>query len=876
MRMQTKSLSSVLTLLAAGAAMLSLPLLSGCTADVVNPNMGKNSAPTVLTQPTNQTVLPGQAAAFSVTVVAYGPVTYQWYMNGTAVAGATNNVFIVSAVTAAMNGTTVYVVATGAEGSVKSVVVTLNVSSAISGGGGTTTATAALSCTPVAPAYGATVTLVPTFSAGTAELGSGGAKSSDVAAKAVSGTPYTTEPVTSAQTYTLTVVGAGGSGDTSVTTATCKAVPTAVSVSNIQPAGSTMGPGTVSFSATVSGGVTNTLNWSASDGSFAGNTWTSPSAAGTYTITATSADNPAIHATTTVTVSAPAIVKQPVSVAACANAATTLAVSANYAASYQWYLGGVAIPGAVASSYLVPSASAMDAGSYTVSVGNAAGSAMSQAATLSVGSTITANPVNATVGLLQPATFTVAAQGKSPFTYQWYVQPAGAASFTAIPGATVSSYSTTAVSDSGGNQYEVVVKDGCGASLTSTPATLSLKDMAVPPIITQQPVSQAVGVGGSVTFRTDTATATASTYQWYRVPAGAATGTAIAGANASSYTVPGSATNVSNDQDGYYLVVSNAAGSDVSATATVAVGQGILIRAVDQPQTVEDNVGDTAVFAVNAISTLPLTYQWYQAAPGSSSFAAIAGATQSSYTIPSTTADMSGSSLYVVVSNGTTASVTSTKAGLLVGQYAQATNLCDAWTGLGYGIQQASCTYQLVPAKSNVAGAVMWPRLVPTSNVQLSFTVSIANPSATPGEGFAIVFGDPSLGAGPKSLGSTGLGLGAAGIPGYAITFNTDSAAGGPKPPFLGTTFSAASQWGNPWMDTNTTLTYLAAPSATVTHTFNVSVLNDAVDVLMDGVQVFHGDAALPPVAYLYFTAANGTNYEQVNIGNLTAIFSPQ
>jgi hypothetical protein len=60
------------------------------------------------------------------------------------------------------------------------------------------------------------------------------------------------------------------------------------------------------------------------------------------------------------------------------------------------------------------------------------------------------------------------------------------------------------------------------------------------------------------------------------------------------------------------------------------------------------------------------------------------------------------------------------------------------------------------------------------------------------------------------------------------------------------------------------------------THNFIVNAQNGMLNVLMDGVQIFHTGVLLPPVAYLYFTAANGTNYEQVNISNLTAVFAPQ
>lgn len=847
---------------------LGAPLLSGCATSKVSAVSGSTGAPAILTQPANQTVVTGQNAGFGVSVSGTPPFTFQWYMNGVAVAGANYNTFILKGATAAQNGATLYVVVGDADGSITSGKATLTVT------GIGVNNLASLSCGSAAPSYGATISVTPTFAAGTGVIGSTGANSLDIAAAAVSGTNYITGAVMGAQTFTLTVTGLNGGSST--TTASCKATSTNVNITGIQPNGTTVAPGPLSFSASVTGGATNAVTWSASGGSFSGGSWTAPSTAGTYTITATSVDNPAVHASVLETVSAPVITRQPVSTALCAGATATLAATANYASSYQWYVGGSGLAGATSSTYLIPSASATDAGSYTVAAINPAGAATSQAITVSVGSTVLANPADVTVGLLQPATFAVSASGKSPFSYQWYVQPAKGTAFAPVPWANASSYTTTAVSDSNGNEYYATIKDGCGTSFTTTPASLGVSNLGDPPIITLQPAGAAIPIGSTYTFRTDTTSATPATYQWYRIPAGSTAGVAIPGANAVTYTLPSSATNLSNDQDGYYQVITNANGLDLSATATIAVGPGIFLPPSGEPATVSENAGEVAVFSVNATSTLPLSYQWYSAAPGSSNFAAIAGATAGSYTIAATTSDQNGSNFYVVVSNGQTAAVTSTTAGLWVGQLPMSTNLCDSWVALGYATAQANCSYQLTPAKASVTGAVMWPKLVPTSNMMFNFTVTTSNTSPIPGEGFALVIGDPSLGATPKSLGSGGLGLGANGIPGFAITFNIDGVTGGPTTPFLANTFDGSGRYANPWIDTNNSLAPLAAPGVTTTHTFAVMILDDAMNITMDGLQIFHGDALLPPVGYIYFTAANGANYEQLTIGNLTAIVAPQ
>ena len=61
----------------------------------------------------------------------------------------------------------------------------------------------------------------------------------------------------------------------------------------------------------------------------------------------------------------------------------------------------------------------------------------SSIAAVAVGSTITTNPVSLSLHATQVGTFSVTAQGLSPFTYQWYQIPSGGTTGTAISGATV-------------------------------------------------------------------------------------------------------------------------------------------------------------------------------------------------------------------------------------------------------------------------------------------------------------------------------------------------------------------------------------------------------------------------------------------------------
>jgi subtilisin family serine protease len=181
---------------------------------------------------------------------------------------------------------------------------------------------------------------------------------------------------------------------------------------------------------------------------------------------------------------APTITGQPSSVTVTAPATATFSVTASGTApfTYQWRKNGTSISGATAASYTTPATAASDNGAtFSVVVSNSAGSATSTNATLTVNTSatapsITTQPASQTVTAGATATFSVAASGTAPFTYQWRKNG------TAIAGATASSYTTpaTTTADSG-STFSVVVSNSVG-SATSANATLTVN--AVPPSTT--------------------------------------------------------------------------------------------------------------------------------------------------------------------------------------------------------------------------------------------------------------------------------------------------------------------------------------------------------------------------------------------------------
>jgi hypothetical protein len=266
--------------------------------------------------------------------------------------------------------------------------------------------------------------------------------------------------------------------------------------------------------------------------------------------------------------------------------------------------------------------------------------------TKAVAPTIAMQPSSQIVTAGQTATFSVAASGTAPLSYQWLKDNAN------ISGATAASYTTPAalMGDSGA-KFDVVVSNSAG-SVTSAMATLTVNAAAVAPAITTQPANQSVTAGQGATFSV-AATGTAPlTYQWQK------NGVNVSGATVSSYTTP--ATAIADSGAKFDVVVSNTAGSQTSTTATLTVNTAAVAPTITtQPANQTVNAGQTATFSVTATGTAPLSYQWQK------SSANISGATAASYSTPATAAADNGAKFDVVVSN-TAGSQTSTMATLTV------------------------------------------------------------------------------------------------------------------------------------------------------------------------------------------------------------------
>lgn len=98
-------------------------LPSGTTSSVI--------APSISTQPINQTVIAGQTATFKVVANGTSPFSYQWQKNGIAISGATSAGYTTPATLSGNSGETFRAIVSNSKGSVTSSSATLTVSSAL-------------------------------------------------------------------------------------------------------------------------------------------------------------------------------------------------------------------------------------------------------------------------------------------------------------------------------------------------------------------------------------------------------------------------------------------------------------------------------------------------------------------------------------------------------------------------------------------------------------------------------------------------------------------------------------------------------------------------------------------------------------------------
>jgi hypothetical protein len=360
-------------------------------------------APSITSQPQNQTVTAPATATFSVTATGTAPLSYQWNENGTAINGATAASYTTPETTGTDNGAKFTVTVTNSAGNItsNSASLTVNVAASIT--------TQPQSQEVTAPAT-ATFNVAAT---GTGSLSYQWYKNGAAISGATSSTYTTAATTTGANGAGFTVTATNSFGSATSTPAILTVNPAATM--NLSPVGpvliggqpqnqTVIAPASATFSATAIGTEPITYQWNENGMPITGAT------SATYTTPATtSADNGATF-TVTVTNSVNSFTSPPatLNVASAPIAPTTngqggepqnASVASGYAASfyvfatgtaplgYQWYKNGTPITDATDPSYTTPTTTSGDNNAqFTVTVTNSAGSITSGQGTLFVNS----------------------------------------------------------------------------------------------------------------------------------------------------------------------------------------------------------------------------------------------------------------------------------------------------------------------------------------------------------------------------------------------------------------------------------------------------------------------------------------------------------
>ncbi len=312
----------------------------------------------------------------------------------------------------------------------------------------------------------------------------------------------------------------------------------------------------------------------------------------------------------------------------------TAAASGSPAPGVQWQVsadgGGSWTPllGATGASYALTATPGLSGYSYRAVFANAAGTATSAAATLtvSVGPSMTIQPGNQSIVIGSGVTFTAAATGSPAPAVQWRVSGDGGASWAPIAGATSTSYSfTPALSDSG-KQYDAVFSNGAG-TITSNAATLTITQTSQAPAVTQQPLGQTVTAGAAVTFNAAASGSPTPSVKWQVSTDFGSTFNDIAGATSTSYTFT-----ASQGQNGYEYraVFSNGVG-----TAAITNPASLIVQSVPQitaqPSSTTVSAGTIASFSASATGVPAPTIQWQFSTDGGNTWSNAPGQTSNSY-----------------------------------------------------------------------------------------------------------------------------------------------------------------------------------------------------------------------------------------------------
>jgi CSLREA domain-containing protein len=453
-------------------------------------------APSVTTNPADQTVCSNSSASFTASSSGFPTPTVQWQVstdggaNFTNISGATATTLTFTA-TAADNGKQYRAVFTNSQGSATSSAATLTVNTAPSV---TTNPANQTECEGASVNFTAASNSSPSPTVQWQVSTNGGASFSNI--PGATSTTLTFNASTSQNGNQYQAVFSNSCSTATTTAATLTINPNTTATT---PGDQTVCQGaSASFSTTASGTGPFHYAWAVDGSSVGGDTAsvsvsTGSLSGGSHTVTViVSGTCDSVTKTATLNVNtAPVVTTNPASQTVISgNATFTAAASGIPTPTVQWQVstnGGASfsnIPGATSTTLTFATNSGQNGNQYRAVFTNACGTATTSAATLTTCTppVVTGSPssvADACVG--QVVNFTASANGTPTPTVQWQVSTNGGALFTNIAGATSNTLSLTASVALRNNQYRAVFTNACGSDITSA-ATLGVDTIA--PVIT--------------------------------------------------------------------------------------------------------------------------------------------------------------------------------------------------------------------------------------------------------------------------------------------------------------------------------------------------------------------------------------------------------
>ena len=503
----------------------------------------------VASAPMNLTNCPGTSAGFNINAAGTG-VSYQWYKGANLLPGQSGNSLTLSGVSAADAGT-YSVVASGVCGKAvtNSASLTVNQNAVVTSGPASVT-----NCSGTSASFNINAT------------GTGVSYQWYKGANALPGqtdSSLVLANVSASDAGSYSVVVSGGCGK-AVTNSASLTVNENVVVASA-PVSVTNCPGmSAGFNVTATGtGLS--YQWYKGASPLAGQTASSltlanvsAADAGIYSVVVSGMCGSAVTNSASLTVNQNVVVAiAPVSMTNCPGASASFNVTATgTGVGYQWCKGANPLAGETASSLVLASVSASDAGTYNVVVSGACGSAVTNSASLTVNQNVVvaSAPVSLTNCPGTSAGFSVSATGTG-LGYQWYKGT------SPLPGQTGSNLVLNNVSAADAGTYGVLVSGVCTSVVESAILNMNAN-------VEASPLANLLkNRGDTAVFRTTASGSGPFNYAWKK------DGAVLPGQTNPSLTL----TNVGDTDAGVYSV-------EVGGRCTTAIQSASLT--INQPPTV--------------------------------------------------------------------------------------------------------------------------------------------------------------------------------------------------------------------------------------------------------------------------------------------------